>query len=414
MVKVTVPLILYTLISTSLLGAYAEGASYSGRIRDLLSNAKALEYRIWTSRGGEEYAVRIGYRVLGEETVSGEPAWKTAFYVENENSLQAYIWISKSSGRALKVQVEGSDLPPEYAEMVAEQLFAAWFGSIAAFEEQWSVEGITEYAETPYGRFLYLGAEQMSFGPARLLVHKWRWEGYATAPEEYRYRSEAWLAPLSTGVVLVKVLVERFDGSQRGGVELLSIELAAPQALPKVVVKATVDKTSVQPGEDVVFTIRCSNEGQAVGFYNLTATVDGKVEKSWLLVLKPGETQGITYKLSLAEKGVHSVRIGEESFTISVAAAQQQANFELSELSISPPAPRAGERATITARVRNTGTASGSYDIVLKVSGSVVGAKTVTLNPGESTTVTFYYTPLSPGTYMVEVNELSSLSLIHI
>ncbi|MEM3137262.1 MAG: CARDB domain-containing protein, partial [Thermofilaceae archaeon] len=135
--------------------------------------------------------------------------------------------------------------------------------------------------------------------------------------------------------------------------------------------------------------------------------VDGEVMKNWFLVLKPGESRSFVYRVSFTEEGDYWVNIGDESFLISVRSVQP-AKFEVSGLNVNPSAPKVGDRVTVTITVKNTGGVSGSYDVTLKVGGNVVETKTVTLNPDESATVTFYYTPGSEGTYSVEVDGLST------
>ncbi|MEM1509211.1 MAG: CARDB domain-containing protein [Thermofilaceae archaeon] len=386
---------------------YAQEEYYREKIQTLLNNVRASEYQFTSKFYGKEERIRFGFQVLGEEVLEGESAWKVYFYVTAEETNTAYLWVSKSSGRIIKALVDENEFTGEMAQAFGVLFLQYWITWVGHYEEQWSVEGIGEIAETPFGRLVFLGSERKDFGPTRLLIYKWIWEGYVTAPEEYRYRQEVWLAPVSFGVLLAKLYFENLDKSEYGGMELLSIELANPQALPRILIKAVADKTQVRPGEEVTFSIRCSNNGSAPGFYNLTAAVDGEVMKNWFLVLKPGESRSFVYRVSFTEEGDYWVNIGDESFLISVRSVQP-AKFEVSGLNVNPSAPKVGDRVTVTITVKNTGGVSGSYDVTLKVGGNVVETKTVTLNPDESATVTFYYTPGSEGTYSVEVDGLST------
>lgn len=386
---------------------YAQESYYRESVQILLNNVRSSEYQFTSKVSGREERVKFGFQVLGEEVIEGESAWKVYWYVTAEGTNSAYIWVSKSSGRTIKAVVDGNEITGEMAESLGVFFLQYWITWVGYYEEQWNIERIREIIETPYGKLAYLGSETRNFGPTRLLIYKWMWEGYATAPGEYRYRQDVWLAPVSFGVLLVKLYFENMDKSEYGGIDLLSIELTNPQALPRILIKAVADKTQVKPGEEITFSIRCSNNGSAPGFYNLTAAVDGKIKKSWLLVLKPGESRDFAYKVSFTEEGDYWVNIGDESFLISVRSVQP-ARFEVSGLSIDPSAPKVGDRVKVTVTVKNTGGVSGSYGVTLKVGGNLVETKTVTLNPDESTTVTFYYTPESEGTYSIEVDSLSS------
>ena len=81
--------------------------------------------------------------------------------------------------------------------------------------------------------------------------------------------------------------------------------------------------------------------------------------------------------------------------------------FQVSNLNINPSTVTTGEEVTISVTASNSGGSSGTYNIALKVNGNAEDSKQVTLNPGESTTVTFKYTPSQEGTYTIDVNELT-------
>ncbi len=81
--------------------------------------------------------------------------------------------------------------------------------------------------------------------------------------------------------------------------------------------------------------------------------------------------------------------------------------FELSGLNISPDAIKVGQVASISVIVKNIGGETCSYELTLRVDGRVVDTMTVTLNPGQSTTVSFFYKPEKEGIYRVDVNGLT-------
>jgi hypothetical protein len=84
------------------------------------------------------------------------------------------------------------------------------------------------------------------------------------------------------------------------------------------------------------------------------------------------------------------------------------AEFDFSNLQISPDEIKQGQEATITADVTNTGTAEGSYNVELKVDDVVVDSQTITLSVGNSTTVEFSHEEGEPGTYEVELGGLTT------
>jgi peroxiredoxin len=93
--------------------------------------------------------------------------------------------------------------------------------------------------------------------------------------------------------------------------------------------------------------------------------------------------------------------------TDAVLTVVQPASFEVSGLSISPSSVKVGQSSTISVTVRNTGGESGNYEVTLKVDNQVVDTKKGSLGPGQSTTVSFTYTPASEGTRSIDVNGLT-------
>jgi uncharacterized protein YfaS (alpha-2-macroglobulin family) len=85
----------------------------------------------------------------------------------------------------------------------------------------------------------------------------------------------------------------------------------------------------------------------------------------------------------------------------------EPATFELSNLVIEPASVSEGESISISVDCINTGGASGSYDVILMVDGETEDTSTVTLDAGESTTVSFDVSASQSGTYSVEVNGLT-------
>ena len=84
------------------------------------------------------------------------------------------------------------------------------------------------------------------------------------------------------------------------------------------------------------------------------------------------------------------------------------ANFEVSNLVVSPLEVESGEEVTISTTVTNVGEESGSYTVEVNLNDAVVYTETIPLNGGESTLVTFTVTRNIKATYSVEVADLSS------
>jgi len=83
------------------------------------------------------------------------------------------------------------------------------------------------------------------------------------------------------------------------------------------------------------------------------------------------------------------------------------ADFQISDLTVTPAEVKAGEEVTISVKVTNIGGQSGSYTVSLIVNQIIEQTKMVTLAAGASTTAEFKITKQTLGTYNIEVEGLS-------
>ena len=83
------------------------------------------------------------------------------------------------------------------------------------------------------------------------------------------------------------------------------------------------------------------------------------------------------------------------------------AAFTIGNLSVFPAEILPDETVTISAVVTNTGDLAGSYEVVLKINNATEEMTEVTLDGGDSQTVTFTVTRDTVGNYTVSVNNLS-------
>ena len=81
------------------------------------------------------------------------------------------------------------------------------------------------------------------------------------------------------------------------------------------------------------------------------------------------------------------------------------AEFRVSNLVISPTEVNPGQPVTISCTVTNIGAAAGSSSVHL--GGDFMAEKTVSLEPGQSETVSFEVTPAEAKTFHVSVNGLT-------
>ncbi len=82
------------------------------------------------------------------------------------------------------------------------------------------------------------------------------------------------------------------------------------------------------------------------------------------------------------------------------------ANFQISNLEVTPHEVEAGEEVTVSVRIANVGGQTGSYTLQLLINQTTEETKTLTLEEGTSTTTKFKIIKQTPGTYNIEIDGL--------
>ena len=82
------------------------------------------------------------------------------------------------------------------------------------------------------------------------------------------------------------------------------------------------------------------------------------------------------------------------------------ADFQLSNLEVTPSEVKAGEEVTVSVKVTNMGGQSGSTTLELLINQTIEETETVTLDEGASTTKEFTVAKQTPGTYNIEIGGL--------
>lgn len=81
----------------------------------------------------------------------------------------------------------------------------------------------------------------------------------------------------------------------------------------------------------------------------------------------------------------------------------QEANFEVSDLKITPGSAMAGEIIEVSVTVFNTGSSEGMYNLVLKIDGKQAENELIALAGGAEKSVTLSVTLTKPGEHQVEM-----------
>jgi uncharacterized membrane protein len=79
------------------------------------------------------------------------------------------------------------------------------------------------------------------------------------------------------------------------------------------------------------------------------------------------------------------------------------ADFQTSDLNVTPREVEAGEVLTVSVKITNVGGQTGSYTLPLIINQTTEDTKTLTLEKGASTTTEFKVTKQTPGKYNIEI-----------
>lgn len=140
--------------------------------------------------------------------------------------------------------------------------------------------------------------------------------------------------------------------------------------------------------------------------YDASLIPEGVAEKN-LVVGRWSKAMGRWEELkSAVDSENDTVVVDVDHFTaFATLAYVQPAGFALSNLSIAPAEVGFGEEVTISVTVTNTGGLSGSYQVSLKIDDVVAQTKEVTLEGGDSGTLSFSLTADSAGEHTVNVGD---------
>ncbi|KKH97491.1 hypothetical protein EO95_05820 [Methanosarcina sp. 1.H.T.1A.1] len=165
---------------------------------------------------------------------------------------------------------------------------------------------------------------------------------------------------------------------------------------PKEKMSLTVSPETVYKGDTITIEALKTIGGDPIEGVNVS--INSKA------LGKTGSDGKITF--TTEEVGKIKINAAREGFldkSVEVDVKDYEAIFEFSNLVIDPIEVRAGKETTITINAENTGNAAGNYSVELFVNESSVDSKQISLDIGESTSVTFKHSEEVPGIYNVKI-----------
>lgn len=161
--------------------------------------------------------------------------------------------------------------------------------------------------------------------------------------------------------------------------------------------------STANTSESVTVDATVTNTGEKSGQQTVTFTLGGQtVEQT--VSLNPGETKAVTFQVTTPnDVGSYEWSVetpdDETTGTLDITAEPNEATFVVEGVT-APSAGNTSETVTVEATIDNIGDVSGEASIDLWLDGDIVGTETVTLDGGESQTVTVEMTlPDEDGSY---------------
>lgn len=166
----------------------------------------------------------------------------------------------------------------------------------------------------------------------------------------------------------------------------------------------SVSPSEVEAGESITLTVDVTNTGGETGEKTLEFDINGTTEVKKVTV-EPGETVSPQETITIDEAGSYQVNV--EGLTGDFEALEPAvAEFEMSDLNINPQEVSPEETVSISVDVKNIGNETGTKSIDFYYKGQVK-TEEVTLEPGETETVSVSLSFEEPDTYDITVDDLS-------
>jgi hypothetical protein len=158
------------------------------------------------------------------------------------------------------------------------------------------------------------------------------------------------------------------------------------------VLSLEITPANILVGEKASVKAEVMNDYGNMKKYDIPLMVNGVADNRKYVTLAPG--------------GTENMRIGEQQSTLKVRQPLP-ATFKLSKLEISPTEPDVNGEIIIKADIANIGEVKGKYTAELKINNVVTKTDEMIILPGASSFFVFKVSQGSPGTYMVNIGELS-------
>lgn len=170
--------------------------------------------------------------------------------------------------------------------------------------------------------------------------------------------------------------------------------------------------TKVVTGEKATIMVEIINNDAKEATYNVPLMVNGVADDRRSVTLAPGDTELITFTLTRNNPGTYSISVGRWESKL-VVEKPSPAAFVISNLEVSPTEIDVQDSIVISAEIANVGGTQGSYTADLKIDGTTIETKEVTIPAGDDHELVFNLCQCSPGTYTIALGNLTSQFVVN-
>ncbi|SER80706.1 DUF7282 domain-containing protein [Natrinema salaciae] len=176
-------------------------------------------------------------------------------------------------------------------------------------------------------------------------------------------------------------------------------------------VSITGTNSPVEQGDQLAVEADVRNTGGEAGTQNVTLAVDGTTVDAESVSLEPGESRTASFAVDTdgLDPGEYPLAVSTANetaeTTVIVEASGEPATFDVSITGTNSPVER-GDPLAVEAELENVGDEAGTQDVGIAVDGVPGEPVSVSLEPGETQTVTLNYetADLDPGEYPLAVS----------
>ncbi len=172
----------------------------------------------------------------------------------------------------------------------------------------------------------------------------------------------------------------------------------------------SVNPREVEVGGEVVVRATLVNDGTAPADEQVRVYVDGGAAGTKRIHLDPGDSEVVTFRLTMGEPGDHQVTVGDRTQVVHVLGGP---NIEVSGLIANETSIYPGGKVAVTVTVANLGESEGEATLKLFVDGSELSdqRRTVTVQPASSLHETWVIRLDEPGDHEIRVNNLRPITV---